>query len=180
MTELELEYTFLAKDLPQEIRDKKVKPTRIMDVYVPDTPEHSHLRLRQRGEKYEITKKLPVKSGDASAQTENTISLTKDEFKSLSVASQKRVVKDRYNIKIEGYPAEVDVFREKLQGLVMIDFEFGSEKERQEFVRPKIVLADVTQEDFVAGGMLAGKSYKGIEQKLEEFGYAPIDRGLAI
>lgn len=53
--ELELELTFLAKELPAEI--KAMEPTRIVDVYVPDTPEHSHLRLRQKGEKYEMTKK---------------------------------------------------------------------------------------------------------------------------
>ena len=51
--ELELELTFLAKELPQDI--KTVRPTRIVDVYIPDTPEHSHLRLRQKGDKYERT-----------------------------------------------------------------------------------------------------------------------------
>ena len=59
--ELELELTFLAKALPQDI--KTVRPTRIVDVYIPDTPEHSHLRLRQKGDKYEITKKMPVAEG---------------------------------------------------------------------------------------------------------------------
>ena len=57
--ELELELTFLAKELPDGI--KTVEPTRIVDVYVPDIPEHSHLRLRQKGEKYEITKKCRSK-----------------------------------------------------------------------------------------------------------------------
>lgn len=55
--ELELELTFLAKKLPEGIR--AIAPTRIVDIYIPDTPEHSHLRLRQKGEKYEITKKCP-------------------------------------------------------------------------------------------------------------------------
>lgn len=48
--ELELELTFLVKELPESI--KTVKPTRIVDIYIPDTPGHSHLRLRQKGEKY--------------------------------------------------------------------------------------------------------------------------------
>ena len=76
--ELELELTFLAKELPQGI--KTVRPTRIVDIYIPDTPEHSHLRLRQKGDKYEITKKMPVAEGNASEQIEQTIPLTKDEF----------------------------------------------------------------------------------------------------
>ena len=40
--QLERERTFLAKKLPQEI--KTTEPTRIVDIYIPDTPAHSHLR----------------------------------------------------------------------------------------------------------------------------------------
>ena len=56
--QLERERTFLAKELPQEI--KTTEPTRIVDIYIPDTPAHSHLRLRQNGKTYEITKKTSV------------------------------------------------------------------------------------------------------------------------
>ena len=87
--ELELELTFLAKEIPEGI--KNAIPTRITDVYIPDTAEHSHLRLRKRGNLYEITKKTPVKDGDASEQIEQTIPLTKDEFEALISCSQKRV-----------------------------------------------------------------------------------------
>ena len=98
--EIELELTFLAKELPKDI--KTVKPTRIIDIYIPDTPQHSHLRLRQKGDKYEMTKKMPIAEGDASEQIEQTIPLTKDEFVALSSCSKKRVAKDRYEVKIEG------------------------------------------------------------------------------
>ena len=53
--ELELELMFLVKRMPDEI--KSVEPVRIVDIYIPDTSEYSHLRLRQKGEKFEITKK---------------------------------------------------------------------------------------------------------------------------
>ena len=62
--QLERERTFLAKELPQEI--KATKPTRIVDIYIPDMPAHSHLRLRQNGGTYEITKKTPATADDAS------------------------------------------------------------------------------------------------------------------
>lgn len=93
--ELELELTFLAKELPTGI--KETKPTRIVDVYIPDTPGHSHLRLRQKGDRYEITKKTP-----------------------------------------------------------------------------SIALADVAQEEFAAGGVLAGKSYDDLESELSRFSYQKI------
>ncbi len=119
--ELELELTFLAKELPKEI--KTTKPTRIVDIYIPDIPEHSHLRLRQKGKKYEITKKMPVVEGNASEQIEQTISLTQEEFIALTSCSKKQVAKDRYYVDIEGKAAEVDVFIDNLKGLVLIDFD---------------------------------------------------------
>ena len=167
--ELELELTFLAKEIPEGIKD--VVPTRITDVYIPDTAKHSHLRLRKRGNLYEITKKTPVKDGDASEQIEQTIPLTKDEFEALISCSQKRVSKDRYNITIEGHNAEVDVFQDQLKGLVLIDFEFKTISEKSAFKTPSIALADVTQENFTAGGVLAGKSYQDIEPELARFNY---------
>ena len=171
--ELELELTFLAKELPENI--KTAKPTRIVDIYIPDTPEHSHLRLRQKGEKYEITKKMPIVEGDASEQIEQTISLTKEEFAALSNCSKKRVAKDRYNVEIEGKMAEIDVFVDELKGLVLMDFEFNTIEEKSTFKMPNIALADVTQEEFVAGGLLAGKTYNDIAPKLERFNYRQID-----
>lgn len=168
--ELELEYTFLASELPIEIEG--IAPKRLVDIYIPDSAtEHPRLRLRQKGTAYELTKKIPVNEGDASAQIETTIQLDAPEFEAISQVSQKRVVKDRYVVNINGFPAEVDVFLEKLEGLVLIDFEFSSEAERAEFVKPEVCLADVTQEDCIAGGLLAGKAYADIADELERFNY---------
>ena len=171
--EIELELTFLAKELPQDI--KTVKPTRIVDIYIPDTPKHSHLRLRQKGDKYEITKKTPVIEGDVSEQIEQTIPLTKDEFVALSNCSKKRVAKDRYKVKIEGKMAEIDVFMDELKGLVLMDFEFNTIDEKTASKMPSVALADVTQEDFIAGGLLAGKTYDDIAPELERFNYRRVE-----
>ena len=170
--ELELELTFLAKASPENIRT--ATPIHIVDIYIPDTPGHAHLRLRKKGKKYEITKKMPVINGDASEQIEQTIPLTKEEFVALSSCSKKRVVKNRYNVEIKGKMAEVDIFAEELAGLVLIDFEFDTAEDKSDFKMPTIALADVTQEEFIAGGMLAGKTYSDIAPELERFGYKPV------
>ena len=167
--QIELELTYLAATMPEEV--KGATPRRILDVMIPEGVAHPHLRLRQKGKKYEITKKQPVIDGDASKQTEITIPLEKVEFEALIPASQLRVVKDRYNVHIDGFPAEVDVFRGKLEGLVLIDFEFNTERAKADFRMPQVALADVTQEDFIAGGMLAGKSYDDISSDLARFNY---------
>ena len=44
--ELELELTFLAKELPKEI--KTIQPIHIVDIYIPDTPNHSTTRSEER------------------------------------------------------------------------------------------------------------------------------------
>lgn len=172
--QLERERTFLAKELPQEI--KTTKPTRIVDIYIPDTPAHSHLRLRQNGKTYEITKKTSVAAGDASKHIEQTIPLTEEEFAALSRCSAKRVAKDRYRVMIDGILAEIDVFIEDLAGLVLIDFEFDTEDEKDNFTPPSIALADVTQEDFIAGGLLAGKTYDIIAPELARFCYKKLSK----
>jgi CYTH domain-containing protein len=84
------------------------------------------------------------------------------------------VQKNRYKVTISGRPAEVDVFTGELNGLVVIDFEFDSPEEKAKFQPPTCCLADVTQEDFIAGGLLAGKSYQDIATDLERYNYKPL------
>lgn len=173
-SEIELEHTYLAARFPEEL--KGMTPKRLIDVYIPEaTNTHPHLRVRKKGNIYEITKKSQLHQGDSSVMVEQTISLDRVEFEHLSQASTVKIVKDRYKVVIDNYPAEVDVFQEDLRGLVLIDFEFTTVEEKQCFVAPEICFADVTQEDFIAGGLLAGKTYANIEGDLKRFGYEPIE-----
>ena len=168
MDELELERTFLAKELPKEIGGEDY--VEIVDTYIPDGAKHSHLRLRKKGDKYSITKKMPV-ANDVSEMIEHTIELDDAEYEALASCSKKRVVKKRYFAKIDGFDAEVDVFEDDLAGLVLVDFEFDNIDSKNNFKMPDSLLADVTPEEFIAGGMLAGKRYEDIEGELEKFGY---------
>lgn len=68
----------------------------------------------------------------------------------------------------------MDVFTGELSGLVLIDFEFQSEEDKAAFTPPSCCLADVTQEDFIAGGQLAGKTYEDIRSDLARFNYSPL------
>jgi len=167
MKTVELERTYLAKFLPNNLKNGK----EVLDIYIPKFARHPVLRIRKNGDKFEITKKYPVKNGDASKQTEHTIILTEEEFDELSKLEGKRTSKIRYVINYNGILCEIDVFQGALKGLVLIDFEFSSEKDKDEFKMPDFCLVDVTQEEFLAGGMLCGKSYDDIKEKLEKFGY---------
>ncbi|MBR5046482.1 hypothetical protein IKX73_02545 [Candidatus Saccharibacteria bacterium] len=172
MDSLELERTYLAKELPKEIDGADY--VEIVDIYIPEGDGLASLRLRKKADKYFMTKKTVV-SDDASEQVEQTIKLSLREYEALSSCSKKRVEKRRYYAKIDGHDAEVDVFYGDLAGLVLVEFEFANAREKDEFVMPESMLADVTPEEFIAGGMLAGKKYEEIEGELERFGYKRIN-----
>lgn len=172
MEELELEKTYLAKYLPDGLLSCEHKE--LLDIYIPESVMHPKLRIRQKGSKYEITKKIPLSEGDASQHTEQTIPLEKPEFETLATITGKRVHKTRYFYNYDGHASEIDVFRDELEGLVLVDFEFTTVGEMESFKIPDFCLADVTQEDFIAGGMLCGKKYFDIEGQLRKFEYNKI------
>jgi len=166
---IEFEKTYLAKYLPENL--DKCESKEIIDIYLPKDAKHPKLRVRKSGENYEITKKRPIKKGDASEQTEQTITINEKEFDALGELEGKRIRKNRYFFPFDNRVAEIDVFEDKLKGLVTVEFEFENKKEKSGFEMPDFCLANVTQEDFIAGGMLCGKKYKDIEHDLEKLGY---------
>lgn len=170
--EIELERTFLIKNIPADL--EKCKSIEIVDIYIPKSAEHPVLRIRNKGDVFEMTKKSPLAGKDSSEQGEYTISLTKEEFDELSRIEGKRFRKLRYFYPFKEAAAEVDIYQDNLEGLAVADFEFASRQEKDNFAIPDFCLADVTQDKAIAGGMLAGKKYSDIEVSLEKYNYKKI------
>jgi CYTH domain-containing protein len=166
---IELELTYLAKSLPSDLTDFPSK--KIVDLYVENGTDHADLRIRRNGDKYELTRKTPVSEGDASKQEETTIQINAEEFESFQSVKNRKIGKTRYFFQHEDITAEFDVFEGDLAGLVVIDFEFKTETEKNSFKMPDFCLIDITQEKFIAGGVLAGKNLDNLNAKLQEFGY---------
>jgi len=175
MLTLELEKTYLAKRLPAGLENFPHKE--ILDIYFPASAAHPVLRLRKKGNSFEMTKKEPAKDGDASEQNEHTIKLSEEEFKALSSIKGKRSRKIRYEYPCQGRTAEVTVFKDDLEGLILVDVEFDDVKSKDAFKMPDFCLADVTQEQVFAGGMICGKKYADIATRLKELGYKRLDIG---
>lgn len=171
-TEVELEKTYLAARLPAGLNAARSEI--IIDHYIPLTANHPIIRLRRRGDRYELTKKEPVDGTDSSKQFEHTINLTAEEYAAFSTVPSKKLAKRRYYVIIEGHNAEVDVYHDDLAGLVIIDFEFDSESAMAQFVQPAVCLVDVTQESFAAAGKLAGETYEEISEILQSYNYKPL------
>ncbi|HSX33312.1 MAG TPA: hypothetical protein VLF91_03180 [Candidatus Saccharimonadales bacterium] len=172
MVELELEKTYLLKKLPDNLASC---PSEIIsDAYIPAGQEHPVLRLRRRGDHYELTKKQPVDGKDSTRQNEHTIKLSPEEAAAFTTVDAKRFTKRRYYCDINGHKAEVDLYQDALAGLAFTDFEFDNDAALQAFTMPDICLADVSQEKIFAGGMLAGKTYADLQTKLDEYHYQPL------
>lgn len=169
MIEIELEKTYLIKELPKDLESFPHKD--ILDLYITRKSIHPTLRIRKNGNSFEMTKKQPVLDNDSSEQEEHTIKLNEDEFECLIEARGKKVHKVRYDYLYNGIKAEIDVFKDELEGLALVDFEFKGSKEKDLFKIPDFCLADVTQDEVFAGGMLCGKKYSDIEKHLAELGY---------
>ncbi len=166
---IELERTYLLKEIPKNLKSCKFKE--IIDLYIPKSNQHPVLRIRKNGSKFEMTKKQPIKGNDSSCQEEQTITLSEEEFKELNKIDGKKIHKIRYYYDCNNKIAEIDVFQDLLNGLILVDFEFETTEEKDSFKIPEFCLADVTQDKFIAGGMLCGKSYKDIENELKQFKY---------
>ena len=166
---IELERTFLAKRLPAGLKACKHKD--MIDLYIPKESEHPVLRITKNGEHYEMTKKKPVRGDDASKQEEQTIILTKDEIDVLMNLPGKKTEKTRHYYPYKGKTLEIDVFQGALKGLVLVDAEFSPDEEKNAFAMPDFCLADVTHEKILAGGMVCGKSYEDLKNRLEQYPY---------
>lgn len=166
---IEYEKTYLAKYLPTDLQNAPHKD--MVDIYLPASADHPKLRIRKNGEKLEITKKHPVTDGDASTQHEFTIPLEHKEYQALQKLPGKRIHKIRYQYPYKDKIAEFDVFQDELKGLVLVDIETSSEEEKANITTPDFCLAEVTNEGFIAGGLLCGKTYDDIKENLKRFDY---------
>ncbi len=176
--EIELEKIFLIKEFPADFKNSE--HIEIIDIYVPQEADHPHLRIRKLGERCEMTKKSPIKEGDSSAQYEQTIKLSPEEFETFSKIDGKKLRKYRYYYpwfsgNVKGKKAEIDVYLDDLSGLCVADFEFDSLEDKSNFMMPDFCLSEVTQEEFIAAGMLAGKKYEDLKPYLEKYHYKKLD-----
>lgn len=170
--QLELERTFLARYIPVQMSGASSEL--ISDFYIPDNVDHAKLRLRKKGDLYELTKKEPNQGGDSSQQTEHTVPLSEEEYRQIKRLTSKRLRKRRFYTTYYGHTMEVDVFLDELEGLVMIDFEFDSKEAMDAFQPPEVCLAEVTQDVLSAGGKLAGKRFEDLHDQLQKYEYQPL------
>lgn len=165
---LEIERTFLVKKLPADL--KKYKSSKIKQGFISPSPRL--LRVRQKDDKFEITKKFPLRDDNRSSAEEINIPLTKDEFNLFWPLTKNFLEKTRYVIPLENnLKAELDIFEGKLMGLVFVEVEFPNATEMEKFMPLDWFGPDITQEDFSANSFLAGKTFAQIAEIIKGKNY---------
>ncbi|UCH85415.1 MAG: CYTH domain-containing protein [Candidatus Latescibacterota bacterium] len=135
---LEIERKFLVSEPPVS----RQQPTTIHQGYITVGSDGTEVRLRRKGDRFFQT----IKRGSGLSRREAEVELTQTQFDTLWPQTEgRRVVKDRYEIPYRGRVIELDVFHGKLEGLIIAEVEFDSEKECESFTPPDWFGDDVTE-----------------------------------
>lgn len=144
---MEIEKKFFVKNMPSDI--EKCDIYQIEQGYLCSYPT---LRIRKCNEDYFITYKAKGNSrkGDKSIIVNNEVELELNETSYETLKAKidgNLVIKDRYIIPIhDGLVAEMDIFKEHLDGLIMVEVEFDNEDQAINFQPPEWFGEDVSND----------------------------------
>lgn len=151
---IELERRFLVSELPPNA----VRPIRISDRFIRGTS----LRLRKMedldetaGPIFKLAQKFRLDQGDPTRVMLTNIYVERFEYELLAGLPADPLRKIRYSVDIGKRFVGVDVFDGPLEGLVMMEADFGSEEEMDSFVPPSFAEKEVSRDDRFSGGRLA-------------------------
>ncbi|MBI4640655.1 MAG: CYTH domain-containing protein [Candidatus Tectomicrobia bacterium] len=138
---VEIERKFLVERLPENL--ETFPREEILQGYIAITDDGTEVRIRKKGDSCF----LAMKNGGSKTRIEEEFDISEERFDSLwPMTEGKRVKKVRYEIVHEGVTIEVDVYKEKLQGLVTAEAEFPSEEVSDQFHPPAWLGREVTED----------------------------------
>jgi adenylate cyclase len=144
----EIERKFLVRELPPEAREGRAEE--IEQGYLVAGPTEVRIR-RSAG----VSQELTVKSGSGLRRVEVTLPLTSEQFSELWPVVRCSLEKRRTTFALGPWNVEVDVYRGKLDGLVVAEVEFGTEAEAHAFGPPAWFGAEVTGDERFRNSALA-------------------------
>jgi CYTH domain-containing protein len=162
---IERERRFLVSEFPAGAHVEKVR--HITDRYIDGT----RLRLREVLEDggptvFKLTQKIPMPGEGAQQGLITNLYLSEGEWAVLSKLPAKRLVKTRHSVP----PFGVDVFEDRLAGLILAEAEFDSADDTDALVVPSFLTREVSTDVRFTGGQLANASRAELEMWLAEYG----------
>ena len=144
---MEIERKFLINELPKDL--ESYEKIEIEQGYISNKPT---IRIRKADEKYLLTVKtkfgVSKEEGGPIVNNEHEFEITEKEYYHLKAKLKRDTLKKtRYLIPLGGgLVAEVDVFKERFEGLVFAEVEFPSLEAADSFVKPDWLGKDVSDD----------------------------------
>ncbi len=156
----EIERKFLVRVLP--FNPEKHPHVEIEQGYLALEPEGHEVRLRRKAEQYFLT----VKSQGGLVRSEYEVELTKEQFETLWPGTEaRRLQKDRYLFDA----FEIDIYKGRLQGLMVAEIEFEEEEQAQSFQQPNWLGRELTHINFLKNrNLLQFDNWKAIQGELSD------------
>jgi len=135
----EIERKFAIDEVPEGLLEGR--GSAIRQGYLSVEPVEVRIRSHD-GDSHELT----VKSLGGLSRTEVNVPLTVDQFEELWPLVERVVEKIRHDLELDGHTVEVDVYGGKLEGLVVAEVEFTTEREAVDFAPPPWFGTEVTDD----------------------------------
>lgn len=175
--EIELELAWLVKSLPKDY--KRYKSANIKQAYLQSSESCiKDIRAREKDGVYTLTEKRFIKSPQETGYTQElTKKLRKEEFLNFWKKSKKRIRKVRYYYPLDNdLVAEIDIYKNNLEGLIVVEVEFPTIPAYKKFVAPGWFGKEVTDSKGIYPPHIANmkleeidKINKAYNQKSHEF-----------
>jgi adenylate cyclase len=143
----EIERKFIVATVPDGLLQRG---STIRQGYLSIEPVEVRIRSSD-GETHELT----LKSVGGLRRAEVNVPLTREQFDELWPLVHGVIEKARHDIELDGRVVEVDVYEGRLDGLVVAEVEFPSEREAASFVPPPWFAREVTEDSRYRNSALA-------------------------
>lgn len=136
---IEIERKFLVKEIPGNLEE--YKKLEIKQGYISIDPV---IRLRQQNNKYIFT----FKGEGTIVRQEFEYELNEEQFSALwEKVENNKITKTRYLIPLsKNLTAELDIFKENLEGFVNVEVEFSNLDEANDFIPPDWFGLDISED----------------------------------
>ena len=139
MDNIERERVFLLKELPKDLLKFKHIDIKIGDVTLSN--DINVLKIRQKGDTYEIIKKEYISEQE---KREYVKPLNEEEFGLLFSVTKRRHAKKRFFYPLDTYICEVDIYVEEMEGYARVEVECDNVGELKAFNPPSWFGEEIT------------------------------------
>ena|SRR3989344_5784728 len=171
---LELELAWLVKFLPVDLHS--YKSSEIKQAYLDSQDSNTKdIRIREKEGKYTYTVKTFVKNPQETGYNrEETKELSKEDFTGLWDKAKKKIRKIRYfHFLSDNLTAEVDVYEDNLEGLIVVEVEFPSISACKAFKVPDWFGKEVTDSKGIYPPFIADLSIQRVNKINKKYKQKP-------